>query len=277
MIEFWQLIPSKINPVFFSIGPVTVRFYGLMFLSAILGSYFVSRLRIKKDNLPYDVKQLDDYYTWVALGTILGGRLGYALFYQWDYYSRNLLEIFLPFDFSDGMRLTGISGMSFHGGLIGVFIVSFLFARKNKIRVWEWVDFIVVSVPAGYTFGRLGNFLNGELWGRVTSRPWGMYFPQDTTGLLRHPSQLYEAFFEGVVLFILLWLLRGKNTIKGSLFCLYLIAYGTIRFLIEYTREPDAHLGLFYNSFSLGQILCFVMILTGLILFFLLPKKKTEQ
>lgn len=276
MIEFWQSIPSRINPVFFTLGPISVRFYGLMFLGAILGSYFVSRWRLKKDHLPYDVNQLDDYYTWVALGAIVGGRLGYAFFYQWNYYSKNLLEIFLPFDFSEGMRFVGISGMSYHGGLIGVFVVSFLFTQKNKIRFWEWVDFIVVSIPAGYTFGRLGNFLNGELWGRVTTLPWGMYFPQDVTGLLRHPSQLYEAFFEGVVVFILLWSLRKKSPRKGSLFCLYLIAYGIVRFLIEYTREPDAHLGLFYNTFSLGQILCLIMILAGSTLFFLLPKKKTS-
>jgi phosphatidylglycerol:prolipoprotein diacylglycerol transferase len=152
--------------------------------------------------------------------------------------------------------------MSFHGGVVGVMIYSIYFLRKRQINFWRFADLIVPSIPLGYTFGRLGNFLNGELWGRVTTMPWGMYFPFDPTQHLRHPSQLYEAFFEGIFLFVILWLLRKKKFADGFLLGLYIFGYGFVRFMIEFFREPDFMVG----SVSIGQVLCVLMMAAGLII-----------
>lgn len=266
-VEWWQHIPSRIDPIFLHLGPLQLRYYGLMFLASILVSYLLARWRIKKEGAGYSLNDLDDYYTWVVLGVVLGGRLGYVLFYNFSYFMHHPLEIFLPFDTSNGFEVTGIGGMSYHGGLMGVFLATFLFCRRRAFAFWKWVDFIVVTVPAGYVFGRLGNFLNGELWGRAAHVWWGMYFPDDPAGILRHPSQLYEAFFEGLVLFAVLWALRKSARVPGSLFALYLAGYGVVRFLIEFTRQPDSHIGFVFAGFSLGQVLCFVMILAGGLLY----------
>ncbi len=166
------------------------------------------------------------------IGVIIGGRFGYALFYNFGYYFQHPLEIILPFDFSHGIRFVGLSGMSYHGGLIGVVLASILFCRKYKIKFWHFGDMLCPAVPLGYTFGRIGNFINGELYGRVTDVPWGMYFPLDPSQSLRHPSQLYEALFEGIVLFILLWLIRKKKMFDGFLIGIYICGYGFVRFFI---------------------------------------------
>jgi phosphatidylglycerol:prolipoprotein diacylglycerol transferase len=153
--------------------------------------------------------------------------------------------------------------MSYHGGVIGVILVSILFCRKYRMNFWHLSDLLCPAIPLGYTFGRLGNFINGELYGRVTTVPWGMYFPLDSTHQLRHPSQLYEAFFEGIFLFLILWSLRKTKVFDGFLFCLYLIGYGIVRFFIEFVREPDSQMGFVFSSFTMGQILCVCMILIG--------------
>jgi phosphatidylglycerol:prolipoprotein diacylglycerol transferase len=162
------------------------------------------------------------------------------------------------------VTFTGISGMSYHGGVIGVVLVSVFFLRKRKIDFWKFIDLMVPSIPLGYTFGRIGNFINGELFGRVTTIPWGMYFPLDPTLSLRHPSQLYEAFFEGIFLFIVLWSMRKKKYFDGYLLGLYIFGYGLVRFTIEFFREPDFMVGLI----SIGQVLCALMMATGLIIIF---------
>lgn len=147
---------------------------------------------------------------WAMVGLIVGARLGYALFYNFSYFMAHPLEIILPFDFSDGIRFVGLSGMSYHGGFIGVAAVTIYVCHKHKIKLWQFGDWLCAAIPLGYMFGRLGNFINGELWGRVTTVPWGMYFPLDPTRSLRHPSQLYEALFEGLFLFCVLWPIRKK-------------------------------------------------------------------
>ncbi len=200
------------------------------------------------------------------MAVLIGGRLGYVLFYDLFYYLKHPLEIFLPFDVNNGFQYTGLYGMSYHGALIAIVIASVVFCRKYKLNFWLLADLLVVAVPLGYTFGRLGNFINGELYGRVTTVSWGMFFPLDPTHQLRHPSQLYEALFEGVLLFVILWSLRKRIRISGILFSLYLIGYGSVRFFLEFFRQPDQQLGLVFGPFTMGQILCLIMAIGGVML-----------
>jgi phosphatidylglycerol---prolipoprotein diacylglyceryl transferase len=261
-INTWQQLPFNINPAIFSIGSFQLRYYSVMYLVAFAVVYLLTVYRIKNENYEYTSETVQDYLVWAMLGVIFGGRLGDVLIYNFSYFVHHPLEIFLPFSFSNGITFTGISGMSYHGGVIGVIIVSILFMRIRKINFWRFIDLAIPSVPLGYTFGRIGNFTNGELWGRVTKMPWGMYFPLDTTQSLRHPSQLYEAFFEGIVLFIILWLMRKKSRFDGFLVGLYISGYGFFRFMIEFFREPDFMVG----PISIGQLLCALMMVTGIII-----------
>jgi phosphatidylglycerol:prolipoprotein diacylglycerol transferase len=200
------------------------------------------------------------------IGVILGARLGEVLIYNPAYYAQHPLEIIIPFNFSNGIRFTGISGMSYHGGVIGVVIASLLFCRKYKFNFWHLIDLLIPAVPLGYTFGRIGNFINGELFGRVTTVPWGMYFPLDPSRSLRHPSQLYEALLEGIVLFIVMWLIRKKSKFDGFLMGMYICGYGLARFIAEFFREPDYNVNLALFTISIGQLLCLLMILSGIAL-----------
>jgi phosphatidylglycerol:prolipoprotein diacylglycerol transferase len=266
LIEFWQHIPYHISPTIIEIGSFQLRYYGLMYLVAFGVTYFLVTYRIKHENYEYSKELIQDYFVWAILGLLIGARLGYVLFYNPGYYLSHPLEIIFPFDLSNGFRYVGISGMSYHGGAIGVLIASIIFCRKQSIRFWRFADLFSAAVPLGYTFGRIGNFINGELYGRVTDVPWGMYFPLDPTLRLHHPSQLYEAFFEGIFLFIILWSLRGKKYFDGFLFSLYLIGYGTVRFFIEFYREPDPQLGFIMGTLTMGQILCLCMIVAAFII-----------
>ncbi|MBL7032293.1 MAG: prolipoprotein diacylglyceryl transferase [Nitrospira sp.] len=266
-INFWQHIPEKITPYIFKIGDFEFRYYGLMYIAAFMTVYLLSLYRLKKEPFNYSKDMIENLFVWIILGLMMGARLGYVLFYNLDYYSSHLSEIVLPFTFEGGFHFTGLAGMSYHGGMIGVILSSALFCRKYKINFWELGDFLAPSIPLGYTFGRIGNFINGELYGRVTDTSWGMYFPNDMTGLLRHPSQLYEAFFEGIFLFIILWGIRGIRPFSGIFISLYLIGYGTVRFFIEFVREPDPQIGLLSGYVTMGQTLCLSMILAGGILF----------
>ncbi len=259
----WSDIPKYIDPTLFSIGPIEIRWYALMYIVAFLTVYTLALYRIKTEKLEYAKQTIIDFIFWAILGVLIGGRLGYVLFYNFRYFVSNPLTIISPFDVSNGFHYTGISGMSYHGGMIGLFLVLILFCRKNKMDVLPFADFFIPTIPIGYTFGRLGNFINGELYGRVTTVPWGMYFPLDATHQLRHPSQLYEAFSEGILLFIILWSLRKTKFFDGFLLSLYLISYGLVRILIEFVREPDSQLGFILGPFTMGQILCAAMILGG--------------
>jgi phosphatidylglycerol:prolipoprotein diacylglycerol transferase len=256
------------SPSLFSIGSFHLRYYSLMYLVAFAVVYFLALYRIKKENYKYTSENLQDYLVWAMIGVIIGGRFGYALFYNFGYYFQHPLEIILPFDFSHGIKFVGLSGMSYHGGLIGVVLASVFFCRKYKINFWHFVDLLIPAVPLGYTFGRIGNFINGELYGRITTVPWGMYFPLDPSQSLRHPSQLYEALFEGIVLFILLWLIRKKKMFDGFLIGIYICGYGFVRFFIEFFREPDYQLGFVLSFMSMGQVLCLLMIAAGMAILF---------
>ena len=263
-LNAWQQLPSLISPALFSIGSFQLRYYSLMYLVAFTIVYFLTIYRLKSENYEYTAETVQDYLVWAMLALILGGRLGYALFYNFGYYLHHPLEIILPFDFSNGIKFVGLSGMSYHGGVIGIAIATLLFCRKRKINLWHFVDLFCPTIPLGYTFGRIGNFINGELYGRVTAMPWGMYFPLDSTHSLRHPSQLYEAFFEGIVLFVLLWMIRKKKSFDGLLLGIYLCGYGFVRFFIEFFREPDYQLGLVLSFMSMGQVLCLLMMMAGI-------------
>lgn len=267
LIYWWQHLPGKMNPVIFELGPLKPQYYGLMYIVAFAVTYFLVMYRVKHERT-FGVRkeQVLDLTTYMILGLIIGARLGYVLFYHFAYYLKNPLEVFLPFEFSNGIHFIGFSGMSYHGGLIGVIFCAWLYIRKQRLDFREMVDLYIPAIPLGYTFGRLGNFINGELYGRQTSAWIGMYFPAAPDAVLRHPSQLYEAFFEGIFLFAVLWRLRKKQTVRGAMLAYYLIGYGAVRFVIEYFRQPDAHIGFVFMSISLGQILCAAMIASGICL-----------
>lgn len=273
-ITFWQHLPEHIKPNIIAIGFFELRYYGLMYLLAFLSTYLLAIYRIKNKEVPFHKEIIQNYFLKVIFAVIIGGRLGYVLFYNLKYYLQYPLEIFLPLQFKDGVHYTGIYGMSYHGGLIGVILVSLIFTYKNKIDFWRFMDFLATLVPLGYTFGRIGNFINGELYGRITNSKIGMYFSLAPTYQLRHPSQLYEAFFEGIFLFVVLWSLRKIKAFSGFLLSLYLIGYGSLRFFIEFFREPDAQIGFIFGILTLGQILCLAMIIAGLIIFGLRRRSK---
>jgi len=265
---WWQYIPQNIDPVFFKFGPIALHYYGLFYLMSILTVYALCLYRLKKENFTYSYSKatLENFFMWVVIGVLLGGRFGYVLFYNFAYFWRHPLEIMLPFSYEGGFHYTGISGMSYHGGLVGAVLAGVLFCRKYKIDFWNFSDFFIPAVPLGYTFGRLGNFFNSELYGRPTTVAWGMYFPTDPSQQLRHPSQLYEAFFEGILLFVIFWSLRKRSSCRGCLLPLYLIGYGLVRFCIEFYREPDPQLGLVLGQLTLGQIFCLLMVIAGIVI-----------
>jgi len=268
LIHWWQHLPQNLSPVIFEIGPISLRYYGMMYVVAFTIVYFMAKYRLHtEDRFDLTGQQLIDIITAMVVGLILGARIGYVVFYNPSYYLSHPLEILLPFDFSDGMRFVGIAGMSYHGGLIGVILASVWYCRKARLDFWEITDLFIPVIPLGYTFGRLGNFINTELYGRTTQSAIGMIFPNAPGAALRHPTQLYEAFFEGIFLFILLWSIRKMKMPVGGLFAIYLAGYGTVRFFIEFFREPDAHLGLLFLSLTMGQLLCAAMMCSGALLF----------
>lgn len=277
-INWWQHLPSQMNPVFFRIGNFAVHYYGMMYLATAFVAYLVAFYRLRRDPIDFGISklQLQEVCTGSMLGAILGGRLGYVVFYNFLYYMRNPLQIILPFDMANGWKFIGISGMSFHGGLIGVLLFWVIYFRKRKLNLRLGIDLLGSGVALGYTFGRLGNFINGELYGRVTEGAIGMYFPAAGSEL-RHPSQLYEGFFEGIVLFSIMWFFRNRTKVKGTLLPIYLAGYGVFRFFIEYFREPDSHLGFVFLDFTMGQILCFGMVLTAILLYYLMYRLHKQE
>jgi phosphatidylglycerol:prolipoprotein diacylglycerol transferase len=268
-MHLWQHIPEHIVPYIIKVGQFEIRYYGLMYIVAFATVYLLSMHRLKHERYSYEKITVENYFVWAILGLMLGARLGYVLFYNAAYYLSHPLEIILPFSFSGGLHFTGLAGMSYHGGLIGVITATVIYCRKHALPFWSFTDFLIPSIPLGYTFGRIGNFINGELYGRATDSPIGMYFPLDMTNQLRHPSQLYEAFFEGIVLFLALWSIRKKKVFPGFFLSLYIIGYGAVRFFIEFVREPDSHIGYYLGFLTMGQILCLLMILAGTVLLLL--------
>jgi phosphatidylglycerol:prolipoprotein diacylglycerol transferase len=248
-----------IDPIIFSIGPVALRWYGMMYLVGFLGAMFIANKAADKSGGEWTREQVSDLLFYGFLGVILGGRIGYVLFYQFDYFLAEPLYLFKIW----------AGGMSFHGGLLGVIAAVYLFARKTNKAFLTVGDFVAPLVPIGLGMGRLGNFINAELWGRQTDVPWAMVFPTDPLQLPRHPSQLYEFFLEGVVLFAILYVITRKPRSLGLASGVFLIGYGVFRTIIEFFREPDAHLGLYFSFITKGQILSVPMILGGILIIYL--------
>jgi phosphatidylglycerol:prolipoprotein diacylglycerol transferase len=248
------MFAPDIDPVAIALGPLKIHWYGIMYLVGFVGGWWLGTTRARRPDSGWKPDEVGDLLFYIAVGVVLGGRLGYALFYNFAYYLKHPIEIFFIW--------TG--GMSFHGGLIGVMVAMWLFGQRTRRPFFAVADFVAPLVPVGLGAGRIGNFINQELWGRVTDAPWGVVFK--TGGPLpRHPSQLYEFALEGVALFVILWLYSRKPRATASVSALFLICYGLFRFLVELVREPDAHLGyLAFGWVTMGQVLSMPMILIGL-------------
>jgi len=250
------LVHPQFDPVAIHLGPLAIRWYGLMYLVGFALVLIVGRYAIRtRPHSTLDSRGLDDLLFYGILGVIAGGRLGYVLFYKLSEYLAHPLKVFAVWE----------GGMSFHGGLLGVIVAVWLYARRRGIPWLAATDFIAPLVPLGLAAGRLGNFINAELWGRATDLPWAMVFP-NVDRVARHPSQLYEFALEGVVLFVLLWVYAAKPRPTGAVSALFLIGYGTLRFLVEFTREPDGFLGFLALGFTMGQWLSLPMIAAGVAL-----------
>ena len=264
-----MLIHPQFDPVALSLGPIAVRWYGLMYLVGFACFWLLGRRRTAEPWRRITAEDLENMLFYGVFGVILGGRLGYCLFYQPEYYLTHPAALFAVWE----------GGMSAHGGIIGVIIVMILFARMKKMPFLTVSDFVVPLVPLGLMFGRIGNFINGELWGRPASLdlPWAMIFPQAGDGIPRHPSQLYESFGEGLLLFLLLWFISRKPRPAGLVSGVFCFGYGAARFIVEYFREPDAFLGLQALDLSRGQWLSLPLIVLGLAVILMTIGKKAPS
>jgi phosphatidylglycerol:prolipoprotein diacylglycerol transferase len=268
-MEYWQNIYLHFDRVALDLGFAKIYWYGLMYVFALLIALYIAKWIIKKDNLDMTSENMDTFFIYIEIGAILGARLGYILFYDpnLSYYLTHPWQIFNPF--VNG-QFVGISGMSYHGALIGILLSTILFARKYKKSFWFLMDIIAIATPLGYMFGRIGNFLNQELIGRVTDVPWGIY----VDGVLRHPSQLYEAFLEGILIFIILYLYRIRKNFDGELIIIYTITYGLARFVAEFYRQPDIQLGFVCcDMITMGQLLSSSMVFLPLVIWLYMKKE----
>ncbi len=249
----------SIDPVIFDLGFIKIYWYGVMYLLAFITAYVLAKFRIKNNSF-FTNKEVDDLIFYGALGAVVGGRFGYLIFYSLPSFIDNPL-IFLSFQ---------NGGMSFHGGFIGVLLATILFNRKTGKTFFQTTDFIAPLVPLGLFFGRIGNYINGELWGKVTSSNWGVYSPNYLgEWAYRYPTQLFEAFLEGLVLFAILWLFTNKSRPLMASSSLFLILYGLFRFIIEFIRMPDIQLGyLAFGWLTMGQLLSLPMVIIGIFLFY---------
>jgi phosphatidylglycerol:prolipoprotein diacylglycerol transferase len=261
-----MLIHPQIDPVALQLGPVAVHWYGLTYLAAFALFMFLGRLRLHHQPFAniqgpgaWSFKDVEDILFMGVMGVVLGGRIGYCLFYKPAYYLAHPLEVFYVWQ----------GGMSFHGGMLGVIASMIWFAHSRKKPFWQVADFVAPCVPTGLAAGRVGNFINGELWGRLCDPdlPWGMVF-RGAGDAPRHPSQVYQFLMEGLLLFVLLWLYARKQRKQGQVAAAFLFGYGVFRFIAEFFREPDAHLGLLSLGMSMGQWLCVPMIVGGIVFWF---------
>ncbi|KKQ43982.1 MAG: Prolipoprotein diacylglyceryl transferase [Candidatus Moranbacteria bacterium GW2011_GWC2_37_8] len=309
ILSWYQHLPEYISPIAFSIGHFSVRWYSVSYIVGFAVAYLVLMFQIKRSENLRVISHLPAYRTGGSsaclpdrqvikknihkktnkddrllmtdynllfldllllsfFGALVGGRLGYVLFYDLSYFIAHPFSMISPY--VNG-NLVGIYGMSFHGALLGILLGSFIFLKIRKIDFLSWADFIAPAASLGYFFGRIGNFLNGELYGRATDSPIGMYFLADSDKL-RHPSQLYEAFLEGILLFIILRKMQNMNLIRGAVFYAYLVGYGILRIILEQFRQPDVQIGYVLTFFTMGQILSLAMVLFGSASYFILRK-----
>ncbi len=253
----------KIDPIIFSLGPLQIRWYGLMYVVGFLIATYLFKVLIRRNFFKVTEEKVDTLVTTMIICMFIGARLTYVFVYNWDYYSANLTELFSVWQ----------GGLSFHGALIGLITGGVIFARQNKISWLQVMDSVALAGSMGLFFGRIGNFINGELYGRITDHWIGIVFP--TGGPLpRHPSQLYEAVLEGLVLSAILWFVLKRIKNYGIISSLFLLGYGTFRFIVEFFREPDQQLGFYFGTITMGQILCFIMIFSGLVLWGYVQKNK---
>jgi phosphatidylglycerol:prolipoprotein diacylglycerol transferase len=253
------MIPyPHVDPEIVRIGPIAVRWYGMMYLVGFTASYVLVRYQVKKQGLALSRDFIESLYAWLFLGLVIGARVGYVIFYDFLSYVSRPLEIFAVWH----------GGMSFHGGFIGSVLAGLWCSKRFKVDPWQVADLVIVTAPIGLGCGRLGNFINGELFGRVTNVPWGMIFPAGGP-LPRHPSQLYEFLLEGVVLFTIMWIMKDRVRRTGKLTALFVMLYGVFRFAAEFFREPDPQLGFIVGSFTMGQLLSAAMIFAGAALLYL--------
>ena len=244
-----------IDPVILRIGPLSLRWYGLMYVIGFISSYLLVVYQLGKKKTRVTKEEMDDLFFYLILGLVVGARLGYVLFYNLGFYLQHPSEALEVWH----------GGMSFHGGLIGAFIAGYIIIKRKHLNLFEIADLVIPTCPIGLAFGRLGNFINGELFGKPSDVPWAMVFPQGGP-LPRHPSQLYEALLEGVAMFVILWLYKDRKKREGDVFALFLILYGCFRIFCEIFREPDVQVGYIFGILSMGQILSLVMIAIGLFL-----------
>lgn len=243
-----------INPIALDLGPVQIHWYGLMYLVGFASAWWLGITRARKAGSGWTEQQVSDLIFWGAVGVVLGGRMGYVLFYNFDQFLADPLWLFAVWE----------GGMSFHGGLIGVVVALFIYGRTIGKNLFEMGDFTAPLIPIGLGAGRLGNFIGGELWGRTTDLPWGVVFPRTGDGLARHPSQLYEFLLEGIVLFVVLWWFSAKPRPRLAVSGLFLVLYGLFRSLVELVRQPDDHLGFIaFEWLTMGQLLSLPMMLLG--------------
>ncbi len=261
----FQIPYPNIDPVFLRIGPVQLRWYGLMYMLSFIISYFVLKRYAKVRKLDISTDDLYDLLFYLIIGVMVGGRLGYVIFYDLGGYLRDPLSIFAIWQ----------GGMSFHGGFIGVVLAAWYTARKKKWNFWDIADLASVAVPIGLGLGRVGNFINGELYGRTTDVAWAMVFPDAGTEP-RHPSQLYEAFLEGLLLFLILRWIYMKNLYRGTVFWALVGFYGLFRFLVEFVREPDAQIGFDLGPFTRGQLLTFPMLVVGMAMMVIYARRRPQ-
>ena len=246
----------QINPVIVEFGPLAIRWYGVMYLVGFVASYFLVQYQVMKKKLPVRTADIEDLYVHLILGLLIGARIGYVIFYDLGEYLHNPLEIAALWH----------GGMSFHGGLIGALLGGLVLSRKKKLDFWVMSDLVIVTAPIGLGLGRIGNFINGELYGRITDVPWGMVFPAGGP-FPRHPSQIYEMLLEGVALFIIVWMLKEKPLNAGVVTAVFVMIYGFFRFIVEFYREPDPQLGFIFGPLTMGQILSAITICVGAMLF----------